>query len=149
MDPAPKYYGVGPHWIAHFTMLGQGGGNAPIMVAAPSSNPPSAATVPSGIPTGMVVATNTGTGVNTLTFDDAYWAVDDWKVSIDDINGATPTLGYLGQFSNLGAGVTGAGTNMTCVLTTYNSSFQALDIALNTPIRITIVFKKSYTGAAQ
>ena len=152
MDKLVQFYGLGPHWIAEWTMLGQGSGNAPIMVAQPS-NPPAVATVPSCIPTTMVAITNTGTGVNTLTFDDAYWAVAGWQVSVDDINGATPIDGYLGQFTNLGAGLTGAGTNLTCVLTTYigngGSIGTAVDVALNTPIRVRINFKKSYTGAAQ
>ena len=148
MDPTPKHYGVGPHWILEFTMLGQGSGNAPILVAQPS-NPPAAATVPACVPTAMVVAANTGTGVNTLTFDDAYWAVASWNVSVDDVNAATPVSGYLGQFTNLGAGLTGAGSNLTCVLSTYTTGSSAVDVALNTPIRISICFKKSPTGAAQ
>ena len=152
MDPTPKHYGVGPHWIMEFTMLGQGAGNAPIMVAQPS-NPPAAATIPSCIPTGIVTATNTGTGVNTLTFDDAYWAVAFCAATVDDINGSTPIDAYLGQWANLGAGLTGAGSNATCVLTTYvgngGSIGQAVDVALNTPIRIQITFKKGYSGAAQ
>ena len=148
MDMRPALYGVGPHWTLEFTMLGQGSGNAPIMVAAPT-NPTAAATVPSCVPTTLVTATNTATGVNTLTFDDAYWAVASWQVSVDDINAATPVSGYLGQFTNLGAGVTGAGSVLTCVLSTYTTGSSALDVALNTPIRIRITFKKDYTGAAQ
>jgi hypothetical protein len=150
LDPAVKFYGVGPHWVCEFTLLGQGSGNAPIMVAQPS-NPPAAATTPSCVPTAMITVANTGTGVNTLTFDDAYWAIAGMRADVDDINAATPIAAYLGQPTNLGAGLTGAGTNLVLTLSTYNplASYAAVDVALNTPIRVYINFKKGYTGNAQ
>ena len=124
-------------------------GSASGMSTRPPTFNSSTPTVPSCIPTAIVTGANTGTGVNTLTFDDCYWAVADWKVTVDDINAATPILGFLGQFSNLGAGVTGAGSLMTCVLSTYTLANAAVDVALNTPIRFTIVFKKDGTGTVQ
>jgi hypothetical protein len=127
-------YGAGPHYLLDETILGAGAA-APTVPAIGAAVPPCAIEI--------VSITRTSAGVYTLTFADNYYAIASWSVCIDDVNGATPCAGYLGQFANLGTG-----TPMTCVLTTYNSAFAATDMALGTPIRLSIAFKKDSSGAA-
>ena len=150
MDKLAEWYGSGPHWICEFTMLG-GGAGLTYTLSAPPSNPPAAATTPAGIPTLMVTPAFVSTGLNTLTFDDAYWAIVNMSAVVDDINGTTPVLAFMGQPTNLGAGVTGAGTNLVVTISTYTVSTTpaAADVALNTPVRVRLVFKKNPTGAVQ
>jgi len=140
-SPLAYWYGAGTFYVLEMTLLGAGTGNAPTIPAVSGTVPPCAIEI--------TKVTNTATGVNTLTFADSYWAVAAWNVSVDDVNAATPVSGYLGQFANLEAAApTTAGAAMTCVLSTYTTGSSAVDVALNTPIRITIVFKKNSTGAA-
>jgi hypothetical protein len=150
MDKLAQWYGLGPHWICEFTMLG-GGSGLTYSLAAPPSTPPAVATTPAGIPTLMVTPTYVSTGNNTLTFDDCYWALVGASATVDDINGTTPVLAFMGQPTNLGAGLTGAGTNFVITITTYTISTTpgAADVALNTPVRVRLTFKKSPTGAVQ
>ncbi len=144
-DQLAKWYGDGPHYIVSQTMLG-GGSSANL-----TNGPINAATAfvpPCGLE--IVSAVHTATGTYTLTFSDVNFAVADWHVSIDDVNGSTPVSGYLGQWANLGAANPASTTSAvtTCVLTTYTTGSSAVDVALNTPVRIFVVFKKDNTGAA-
>jgi hypothetical protein len=128
-----NYYGEGPYYVLHATLAGNGSGNLKIAAPGATTLPPCQVEILSAV--------HTATGTWTLTFADSYFAVADWNVSIDDINGATPVSGYLGQFANLNTT-----TPMTCVLTTYAAG-AAADVAANTPVRINIVFKRESTGA--
>ena len=150
MDKLAQWYGVGPHWICEFTMLG-GGSGLTYSLAAQPSNPPAVATTPACIPTLMVTPAYVSTGVNTLTFDDSMWAVAHMSAVVDDINGTTPVLAFMGQPTNLGAGLNGAGGNFVVTITTYTISTTpaAADVALTTPVRVRITFKKDNSGAAQ
>ena len=150
LDNAVKFYGEGPHWVCEFTMLGGGTGKT-YTFSAPPSNPPAAATTPACVPTVMVTPAFVSTGINTLTFDDCYWAVAGWQATVDDINSATPVFAFLGLPTNLGAGLTGAGTPFVCTISTYTVSTTpaAADVAAGTPVRVRINFKKNYTGASQ
>jgi hypothetical protein len=128
--------GAGPWQELNFTLLGAGAGAAPTINAANSdTNPPCTAEVSS--------ITYVSTGVNTIVLYGAYFGVASWSAVVDDINGSTPVEARLGQFTNLHSS-----NALQLTLTTYSSAFAAADVALNTPIRIRIMFKKGKTGAA-
>ena len=138
--PASNMYGAGPFFELNETLLGAGAAAPPVPLVTGAS-PPCAMEI--------VKVVRNSAGNYTLTFADEYFAIAGWNVNLDDINGATPWIAALGQWSNLGAGGPGTpGQPLTCVLTTYSAGGAATDAALNTPIRITIIFKKESTGAA-
>lgn len=141
-----QIYGDGPYFWLNGVILTGGGTNNITIPPVNGTVPPCQLEILSG--------TRTGTGRWTLQFADNYYAIADWDVAIDDVNGATPLNGYLGQFANLGAkdntgggpSLTGtSGLPMTCVLTVYANNV-ANDPAANTPVRISILFKKETTG---
>jgi hypothetical protein len=144
-DQLAKWYGEGPHYILAQTMLGGGAAanlsNGPIN-SATASVPPCAVEIVSGV--------HTATGTYTITLSDVYYAIADCRACVDDVNGSTPVLAFCGQWANLGAANPASTTSAvaTFVLTTYNSSLAAVDVALNTPVRFLITFKKDLTGAA-
>lgn len=145
-DQLAKWYGEGPHYIVSQTLLGGGAATSlslPPVQSAVANKPPCCVEIVSA-------AYNAATGTYLLTFADSNYAVAGWSVSIDDVNGSTPRDGYLGQWANLGADNPAATTlsPTTCILTTYTASGSASDIALNTPVRIMVIFKKDNTGAA-
>jgi hypothetical protein len=140
--PLVNIYGGGPFYILFATLVGAGSGKAPTISSLSSTvSPPCQAEL-----LGANI-TYVSTGVNTLLFQDANYAVAFAIVAIDDL-GTAPYEGNLGQWTNLGS-TTSPPVATGCTLTTYNplSSYGAADIPLGTLIRLMIVFKKSSTGA--
>lgn len=129
-------YGAGDTYILNVTIVGAGAAAPTVAAANDATNPPGSCEIISPM-------TRSGTGVYGVTLSDAYYAVKSWSVAIDDINGASPVEGYLGQFTGLQTS-----SPLTFTLSTYTPSGVAADIALNTACRITIWFKKNTTGAA-
>jgi hypothetical protein len=142
--PAENTYGVGPWFNLYATLVGAGNGNAPTVGSVSGVNPPGNAEI---VQANIV---RNSAGNYTITLQDAYYAVINWNTSIDDLNGSTPLVSALGQFKNLGCNPTVGtpGTPMSFVLTTYNTSFANADVALGTPIRLSINFKKDPSGAS-
>jgi len=154
VTPTTNTYGAGPWFQLNITLVGAGAGNAPTVGAVSGINPPGCEELSSntaGLNQSSTPIVRNSAGNYTLTFADAYYAVISWNVSADDINGSTPIPApQLGQFKNLGCNPTVGtpGTPMQCTLTTYNTSFSNADVANGTPIRLSITFKKDFTGAA-
>lgn len=127
-------YGAERYYL-EVTIVGKGS-SAPVVKATnDATNPPCSAEIASIV--------RNSAGNYTITLYDAYYAVAYCSGDIDDTSalGAYATIGSWGNLQT--------STPATFVLMTWNASGSTpTDIPNNTACRISIAFKKTYTGAA-